>query len=423
MVGNCFVKCAVCGKRTRIRLEIGYLKQHPIVVTCWNCGTSLTGEVNIDQDKIDVKVSFENAEIVEKGSEEEYVMECSGEFPTLKLHKDTNPVDLTPFIRYVTRLKSRKKLIEFKNDIFTLNKTIKNWPKYKRIFDLSEKNTSEKNKKYLVQELKKNIPKIVDPCKTKLEVLRAIHMIEIISFIDTLRKDIISNLSVSESVCSLNLKQLIDLIMYLELHDGYSLKNMQSSIYKIEDEFVGVYQYLIPAYAISFCKKDSFDYETVGSATSDFELVKSFYLDAYETLGNLLILPISLDNIKYRNNFKVCDSQVMHRDQFSLDDFLKLGKGNRYHFSKSNEMYTSYLKCDVSSKLRNAIGHNDVQYDKVSQQITYIPDSKQRANKKSTYLLKFESEAIDMFKSILTISEYLYRIREVDLEIKGLSIN
>lgn len=135
-------------------------------------------------------------------------------------------------------------------------------------------------------------------------------MIEIISFIEPLRKDIISNLSVSESVCSLNLKQLTDLMMYLELHDGYRLKDMQSSIYKIEDEFVGVYQYLIPAYAVNFYKKDSFDYDTEGSATSDFELVKNFYLDAYETLGNLLILPIALDNIKYRNNFKVCDSQV-----------------------------------------------------------------------------------------------------------------
>jgi len=402
-------------KKTRIRLQIGYLKQHPIVVTCWNCGTSLTGEVNIEQDKLGVKVSFENAEIVEKRSEEEYVMECSGEFPTIKLHKDIDSFDITPFIRHVSRLESKEKIIEFRNDIFDLNKTIKNWPKYKRIFDLSEKNISEKNNKYLVQELKKNIPEFVDPCQTKLEILRAIHMIEIISFIEPLRKDIISNLSVSESVCSLNLKQLTDLMMYLELHDGYRLKDMQSSIYKIEDEFVGVYQYLIPAYAVNFYKKDSFDYDTEGSATSDFELVKNFYLDAYETLGNLLILPIALDNIKYRNNFKVCDSQVMNRDQFSLDDFLKLGKGNRYHFSKSNELYTSYLNCDVSSKLRNAIGHNDVEYNKVSQQITYIPNPKQRANRENTYLLKFESKAIDMFRSILTISEYLYRIREVDI--------
>lgn len=73
------------------------------------------------------------------------------------------------------------------------------------------------------------------------------------------------------------------------------------------------------------------------------------------------------------------------------------------------------MNCDVSSKLRNAIGHNDVEYNKVSQQITYIPNPKQRANRENTYLLKFESKAIDMFRSILTISEYLYRIREVDI--------
>lgn len=423
MVNNYYIKCDVCGKITRIRLQIGYLEQHPIVVTCWNCHTSLIGTANIEQDKVSVRVSFENAKEVEKNAKEEYVMECSGEFPTFKLHKDVNPIDVTPFIRHISRLEDREKIKEFDNDVCILNKTIKDWPKYKRIFDLSQNNISEKNNKYLVQELKKIIPRSIDPCKTKLEILRAVHLIDIVSFISTLRKDIISDLSVSESICSLNLKQLIDLITYLEQHEGYSLKSMQSSVYKIEDEFVKVYQYLIPAYAVNFYKKDSFDYEKEGSATSDFELVKNFYLDAYETLGNLLILPIALDNIKYRNNFKICNPQIMDKNQFYLDDFLKLTKGKRYHFSKSNELYVNYLKCDISSKLRNAIGHDDVEYNKVSQQIIYIPNPKKRANKEHTYLLKFENKAISMFESILAISEYIYRIKEVGLLKKGMSFN
>ena len=70
-------------------------------------------------------------------------------------------------------------------------------------------------------------------------------------------------------------------------------------IYKVYDEFMTVYQRLIPALAIQYCKDNSFDYEHEGSTTSSFDSVKQFYLDAYEALGNLLIIPVALNNIKY----------------------------------------------------------------------------------------------------------------------------
>lgn len=48
------------------------------------------------------------------------------------------------------------------------------------------------------------------------------------------------------------------------------------------------------------CKDDSFDFEVEGSTTSSFDSVKQFYLDVYEALGNLLVIPGALNNIKYR---------------------------------------------------------------------------------------------------------------------------
>lgn len=75
-----------------------------------------------------------------------------------------------------------------------------------------------------------------------------------------------------------------------------------------------------------------------------------------------------------------------------------------------------------NSKLRNAIGHNDVNYNNLTQKLTYIPDSKNRVKKKTAYLLQFEDEALHLFQSILVVSEYLYRLREVDLMKKGVEI-
>ena len=44
--------------------------------------------------------------------------------------------------------------------------------------------------------------------------------------------------------------------------------------------------------------------------------------------------------------------------------------------------------------------------------ILYIPDPRKREKKLSEYLLEFEIEALSMFKTVLVISEYLYRLRE-----------
>lgn len=57
----------------------------------------------------------------------------------------------------------------------------------------------------------------------------------------------------------------------------------------------------------------------------------------------------------------------------------------------------------------------DVEYDSISQQITYIPDPTARLKKRTVYLLELENEAVHMFQGILAIAECLYRIKEIDL--------
>lgn len=55
----------------------------------------------------------------------------------------------------------------------------------------------------------------------------------------------------------------------------------------------------------------------------------------------------------------------------------------------------------------------------LDQLITYIPNPKDRTKKKTEYLLQFENEAMHMFQAILGISEYLYRLRELELMYDG----
>ena len=103
----------------------------------------------------------------------------------------------------------------------------------------------------------------------------------------------------------------------------------------------------------------------------------------------------------------------------SLDKFITSSKAHRFRLYNTNEIYMRTIDVRYNQKLRNAIGHNDVEYETSTQKIIYIPDPRKREKKLSEYLLEFEIEALSMFKTVLVISEYLYRLRELELLSKG----
>ncbi len=414
MVYNHFIKCQVCGSVTRIRLQVGFLKKHPIVVACCKCGTSMNGYVEIGQDRPSLRFHFDNADEIEDQNDSNYVVECSGEFPTIKPHADSieGRMTVSPFIRCMSKMGDGN-YESFTQSIAKLNYFCEHWAQYKRVFDLFDRD----DRTYLTNEIWKMLPKEQFPCRNEFEIARAVHMIEIRYFVGVLRNDIVSDLSLSTSVLKLSPEQLKTTLLFLNSHEGYSLKQLRSSLYKVYDEFAEVYPFLIPAFSLQFYEVGDLDFSVEGSTTSSFDLVKQFSLDAYETLGNLLIIPVALNNIKYRNDCNHC----AEKDGASIDlsKFLSLSKANRYHYCDDAEQYTKVLKIVLNSKLRNAIGHNDFDYNAVSQQITYVPNPKDRSKKETAYLLEFENEAIRLFQAITVISEYLYRLGEAEMIEKG----
>jgi hypothetical protein len=254
MVHNCFIKCQVCGKITRIRLQVGWLPEHPIVVTCGECGTSLSGKVTIGQEQPGLRFAFDNAEIV-IDENADYMVECSGEFPVMKQGTAKDPLEnpITPFIRVMNRMDSNDAYEEFCKSVAAEMKTKQQWSFYKRILDLS----GDLNNKYLLQEIRKMFDEKVMPCRNELEILRAVHMVEIHGFIGPLRPDFLKNLTFSNDILKLNMDQARKLINFLNSNPGYGLKDLQTLIYKMLAEFLDVFQALIPVLAVQYYKDDS----------------------------------------------------------------------------------------------------------------------------------------------------------------------
>ena len=75
-------------------------------------------------------------------------------------------------------------------------------------------------------------------------------MIEVHGLYSALRKDILDDLSFSAEILKMDSVQTKSLVEFLNSHDGFHLEELQELIYKVYDEFMTVYQRLIPALAI-----------------------------------------------------------------------------------------------------------------------------------------------------------------------------
>lgn len=242
------------------------------------------------------------------------------------------------------------------------------------------------------------------------------HIIEVMSFISPLSPNIIQEATTENIALKFDRNQLLKLVDFLNAHKQYRVVDMQNAIFNLMDKFVKIFPALVPAYTLEFMEDGVLNLDIYGSTTSDFETVKEFYLSAYETLGNLLVVPVALNNISNRSSFDSMISLDEHKTINSLADFIGMqSKANRYHFCLETEEYTKKLLLNVNPKIRNAIGHDDVKYNSISQKIIYTPNPRKREVSESMYLLEFEKDILNIFEAILEVDEMLYMLMKIDL--------
>lgn len=412
---NLFLKCEFCGAVTRVRIQAIWLDMHPIRFNCGKCGILIPGVCELDKNQGKIGTHFKNAKVCNDSTN--FYIDSSGELITLKLQEAKgNEYLIPPFFNAMDNMGDDMERFKA-NIIFFLNDTKENWNICRRIFDLQKSNKYH----YLSQEIHKLIPQRLYTCDNDLERLRAVHYLiyrksyifHDKEFLDKTFKEI------TKGIIKLNKDKLILLMQFYKKNNDM-LKRYCEKIYDILDEFVRVFQFLIPAYGLSFYENKDINYEEYGTTTCSFEDIKQFYLDAYEVIGDLILVPIALNNILYRNDFNKINEELISSKRISnYCDLFSIAKGKRSELIDLNELFCKITKVKLNNKLRNAIGHNDYSYDGINQIITYIPNSSQPEKCKYIYLLEFSLECIELIKGIVMIDEIIYRVKQSQYMFNG----
>jgi hypothetical protein len=177
------------------------------------------------------------------------------------------------------------------------------------------------------------------------------------------------------------------------------LTNLQKDCLKIYPEIYIAEIALRPAFFLDL----KGDYEKAKTAarisTKDFQSFKDLYKDIIEIFARQLILLAGINNIINRGDsdaFKTVDGGALS----SLEKFA--GKSLSEKFKYLDECFYTIDKDAIDAGVRNSIAHNNVNYDEVTQLITYYPNGGGIAQTKgeTIYFLDFMRMILVLFREM-----------------------
>jgi hypothetical protein len=346
MQANYYYKCNICGVVCNLKYQMGYSKKHPIRYKC-TCGITIKGEYQ-EGDGISIDNAKDTEECIPN-----FVVHSSGEFLTQTPYSVTEMKDTfvpTSFIFATQTMdyeKYRKEFTAIINYRDNRNSTVK------AINELYEAGNVEVLKNVIINNYDPD--EKIFPLHNEADCLRAVTMINQFQFLnygDTTRKT-------TELFMSTFHSHMDECTNYFKfLSDLNRISEWKRKIYHICDQIYTKIDLLIPAVGIDYYydRTPVFDGE-LSITTTSFEEVKQLYVDLYELICGLLILPIGLDNILLRNSYDT----ITKVDGLNIKDLSGISKmrnkGNIIKFLDMTSPFESLLYDCLDPDIRNSIGH------------------------------------------------------------------
>ncbi|MDU2895243.1 MAG: hypothetical protein E7B53_08845 [Clostridium sp.] len=368
------LKCDVCGKVTKVKIEVGHIEKYSAHIPCKSCGILFHCEYKQDDEKVEMKSDFINAtEIFDELAD--YICTVTGDFISEKVKEINSPEDeiMPPmWMKFRDMLGDEEYSKLFKKRIPILksvNKEIQyQWArimdlwinKQKYFFDLQMKylyddrsfDTNEQERLSLVRKL-------------TTDVLSEIYFeSEYEEYLETIRN---------------NLRKLVRKYpekfqeFLVDVNDMGLLEQSERILYEQIKRIIGYIPELIPVFSLALVDEKSKDILfnkdfSLGIYTIDFETIKLLYQDLYETNAKVLFIPVCLDNLLNRGDYNAFIDNKFKSLKKYVDEWKTFSKIDAI---ENNTVFAKRSKECLDNKLRNCIGHCSYEVDNIRQVITY----------------------------------------------------
>ena len=213
-------------------------------------------------------------------------------------------------------------------------------------------------------------------------------------------------------------KKYIEFLEYLD-DSGY-LKELQDKAFNLTFNFFELKDDLSPIIFEWDPEHPNAEFPSDSKITSniDFDKIKSFYVDGFETLSYSLFMVLGLINLKNRNSYDTFAYDPNPRNKtrtpilFSLNKFTTIPNAPKFNLLSEDAEFEKWIKTAIDSKLRNGIGHYGIKFDTTSGDITYYLD-----------LNKSKSVTISYGEYLFRCMKQLVRVYQVNTLVEMLSID
>lgn len=419
MVARIFVECPVCGKITLMRYQMGFLNRHPINFKCGECETEIEGEFHEN------RIDFSNGKKTDN-QEAQFVVLCSGELLTKKLKRVDSYMDIigpSPFIG-ATIMMSSEEYLEFKRKVLDILE-YKNGDSFwiRNVNNLYHRN----NEKLLCSEIWKKLPKEKFPMKNQMDILRAVHHVNVVHYLVLLGKEFEFNSNFIFNQFNKLIKnkrpQLDAYALFLKRIN--TLHDWELKIANINDRMIHSIESFIPIIGIEYYPLNIDEVKNIYAInTFRFEDVKQLYVDLYELLTDMLPLLMGMDNLSVRSEFnKIRIPNSLNNNKITtLEELINNStKACRVNYIESNEPFEKIIYGKLNQTIRNSIGHfnYDIFYSDVFEQIITFKHLRDSSKDIQKSLIEVCCEIWNMYKCVFVFDEIIYNMRRIQLDIEG----
>lgn len=177
------------------------------------------------------------------------------------------------------------------------------------------------------------------------------------------------------------------------------LSTLQKDCLKIYPEIYDAEMPMRPALYLDLTPKYEKAQTAARISTKDFQWYKDLYKDIVEVFARQLILVSGINNLIHRGNsdsFKSIDGGALS----SLEKFSAKTLADKFKYL--DDCWYSIDKDAIDAGVRNAIAHNNVEYNEVTQEITYYPGGGgiQQTVGQTIYFLDFMRMILVLFREM-----------------------